>query len=134
MRHVGKVGDIVAQAFEEVKPTAFRKKAYVFGEGGEDAAGEEFGDFFWGVTDFEVASEDGEFGCDFASDFGGDAGGVEGERIEPDGAEAGLNFWFCKFRQQDAEGALVGKGDIGFAGEGEVGVELDGMADVDDDE
>jgi hypothetical protein len=42
----------LATSFEEVEPAAFGKKVYVFGEGGEDAAGEEFGDFFWRVLEF----------------------------------------------------------------------------------
>ena len=86
MRHVGKVGDIVAQTFEEVEPAAFGQETYVLREGGEDAAGEEFGDLFWGVLEFEVTGEDGEFRCDFAGDFRGDSRGVEGERVEPDSA------------------------------------------------
>jgi hypothetical protein len=84
--HIGEVDYFVPQAFEEVEPTALGKETHVFGEGGEDASREEFGDLFWGVLEFEVTGEYGEFGCDFAGDFRGDSRGVEGERVEPDSA------------------------------------------------
>ncbi len=46
------------------------------GEGSEDAAGEELGDFLGGVVVFHSASELGQLGGDFAGDAGGAAGGA----------------------------------------------------------
>jgi hypothetical protein len=44
------------------------------------------------VLEFQIAGEDGEFGGDLAGDAGCLARGVERQGVEPDGAEASLDF------------------------------------------
>ena len=39
-----------------------------------------------------------------------------------------------EIREQNAMRERIGKGDIGFTGAGEIGVEFDGVADVDGDQ
>jgi hypothetical protein len=59
--HLREDGDVlsVAQALEEMKPTLLGEEFHVFCEGGEDATGEELGDLLGGVSEFEVAGEEG---------------------------------------------------------------------------
>ena len=45
-----------------------------------------------------------------------------------------MDFGCGELGKEDAEGARIGEGLVGLAGEGEVGVELDGVAYVDGDE
>ena len=131
----GEVLDVfaVANFVEQVKPGVAGDELDVFGEGGKDAAGEELRDCLWGMLLFEIAGQGGEFCGDLAGDFGGAAGRIERVGIEPEGAKAGLDFRVRELTQEDAVGAGVGEREVGFAGEGEVGIELDGVADVDGD-
>lgn len=129
-------GDVVAvaQAGEHVKPTARRKEIYVFSEGGEDAAGKKLGDFFGREAPFKVAGQQSELCGDFASDASSVAGWIEGKRVEPNGTKAVADFWLIELREKDAVGARIGEREIGLAGEGEIGEELDGVTDIDGDE
>ena len=132
--HGLKVGQIFAQAGEEVGEAVGREEVDVLGEAGEDAAHEERGDGFRGVILFEGSGEGGEVAGDVAGDAGGDAAGVEREGVEPDGAEAVANELEREVFEADAVGEGIGEGDVGLAGAGEIGEEFDGIADVDDDE
>jgi len=55
-------------------------------------------------------------------------------RVVPHGLEAGTDFRPGKVVEPDAVAARVGKGRIAAAGAGEFGVELDDVADIDDDQ
>ena len=74
--HGREVGDNFAEAFEQVEPTAFGEESDAFGEGAEDAAGEELGDGLgcMMVLPCEVVGEDGELGGGFPQQipFGND--------------------------------------------------------------
>jgi hypothetical protein len=68
-----------------------------------------------------------------AGDLGADAGRVEGERIGPDGAEERADIGAEEIVQKDAVGAGIREGQVCLAVAGEVGEELNGVADIDDD-
>ena len=63
-----KVLFIVAQAFEQIEPRAVGQEANVFGERGEDAAGEKLGHFFGLVLELEVSRQYGKLACDLSRD------------------------------------------------------------------
>ncbi len=134
--HLREEGDlfVIAKVFEQVEPGAAGQQADVFCKGGKDAAGKEFGYVFGWMGEFESTGKTGEFGGYFAGDFGSVAGGVERVGVEPDGTEAVAQFRLMELRQEDAVGAGIGKWQVGLAGKGKVGEELDGVADVDGDE
>lgn len=106
----------------------------VFGEGGEDAAHEESSDTGGLVVAFQVFGEGGELSGDFAGDAGTEAGGIEGGRVEPNCAEAVANGGRGEFVEENSVGVFVWELGVVFAREGEVGVEFQAVADVDDDE
>lgn len=76
----------------------------------------------------------GEADGDFARGAGGAAGRVEAVRVVPDGFEAGADFRLAEVVEPDAVAARIGEGRVAAAGAGEFGVELDDVADVEDDE
>ena len=130
-----KAGAVGRQGFEEVGEAVLGHEADVFCEHAEEAAGEEIGDdagFVSGL--FEGFGEFGEVAGDFAGDVGGLARGIERGWIGPDEAKAFADFFFGKLRKADAEAAWVGKGEVGFSGLGEIGVDLEGVANVNGDE
>ena len=55
-------------------------------------------------------------------------------RVVPDGLEAGADFRPGEVVEPDAVAARVGEGRVAAAGAGEFGVELDDVADIDDDQ
>ena len=77
--------------------------------------------------------EEGEVAGDFAGDGSADFGGVEGERVEPDAAETVADCFVAEIVEAEAEAARVGEGLVGAAGLGEVGIDLDAVADIDDE-
>jgi hypothetical protein len=89
---------------------------------------------FGGVSPFEKAGEHGELGGDFAGDLGGVACGVEGVRVKPKGAKTLADVRVGEVIEKDAIAARIGEREIGFASQGEVGEELDGVTDVYGDE
>ncbi len=128
-------GAVVDHLFEEILEAVPGQKADVFGEHAEEAAAEKIGDGLGRVAGgFVGFGEFGEVGGDVAGDFGGFAGGVEGERIGPDEAETFADGFVAEVGKTDAEAARVREREVSFAGLGEIGVEFDGVADVDDDE
>jgi hypothetical protein len=131
--HGLEVVEIVLEGGAEVGKAVLTEKVDVFGEDGEDTAHGEWGYGGGGVILFQRAREVGEMPS-VTGDAGGDAAGIEGQRVEPDGAEAIANGLKFELVEGDAVGEGVGKRNVGFAGAGKVGEELDGMADVDDDE
>lgn len=71
---------------------------------------------------------------DLAGDAGGAAGGIERERIGPDELEGFADDGLREVGEEDAVGGRVREVDVGAAGAGEFRVELDGVADIDDEE
>lgn len=118
--------------FEEVAEAGLGEQAYVFGKHGEEAALEETGDDLRFVPGgFEGF---GEAVGDVAGDLGGDFRRIERVGIGEDEAEAVADFGFPQVRQQDAVVGGIGEALVAPTGAGELGVEVDGMADVADDE
>ena len=83
---------------------------------------------------FQRLGDAGEAHGDFARGAGGAAGRVEAVRVVPDGLEAGADFRPGEVVELDAVAARVGEGRVAAAGAGEFGVELDDVADIDDDQ
>jgi hypothetical protein len=71
---------------------------------------------------------------DVAGDLGGDFRGIERMGIEPDAAEALADFRAVEVRQGDAVRDGIGEAFVLAAGAGELGVEVDAVADVANDE
>ena len=59
---------------------------------------------------------------------------VERQRVEPDGAQAGADGFVTQVFKENTVRAGVGKGRVGSAAAGEFGVELDAVADIEDDQ
>jgi hypothetical protein len=110
------------------------QQADVFGEHREEAAREKGGDSLGGVSGFQRLGDAGEADGNFARGAGGAAGGVEAVRVVPDGLESGADFRPGEVVEPDAVAARVGEGGVAAAGAGEFGVELDDVADIEDDE
>ncbi len=130
---------VALQGFEQRGESAlavlFGQQADVFGEHREQAAGEKAGDEFgWVARLFKRPRDARQMHGDFARDLGRGARGVERQRVEPQGFEACAEVFVGKIGQADAVRARVGERRVGGAGAGEVGVQLDDVADVDDDQ
>ena len=134
--HLGKDVDAtrVAKVAQEIEPALFGKKLHVFGERGEDAAGEELCDVFGGMLLFQRSGEDGELCSDLTRDFGSMARGIEGVRVEPEKTKALANVGVGKVGEEDAIAASIREREVGFASEGEVGKKFDRVAHVYGDE
>ena len=121
--------------FEQGLEAVLGQQAHVLGEHGEEAALEESGDDLGVVAvGFEGFGQEGEAAGDVAGDFGGDFRGIERMGIEPDAAEAFADFRAVEVRQGDAVRDGIGEAFVLAAGAGELGVEVDGVADVADDQ
>ena len=125
-----KFAQIVAQRRQKFGEAVWREEVDVFGEEGEDAAHQERRDGFGGVILFERAGEVGEVPGDVARDAGGDAAGVEGERVEPDGAETVADELGFELFEPDAVSKGIGERDVRLPGARKIGEELDGIADI----
>jgi hypothetical protein len=74
----------------------------------------------------------GQTRCDLARDLGGGAGRIERLRVEPDRLEPVAHIGLSQVFQIDAKALAVGKLRVVFSLPGEVGIDLDAMADVTD--
>ena len=123
------------EAVEEVGECLPGQQADVLGEHREQAAGEEAGDALGVVAGaFEGLGDAGQLAGDGARGAGAGAGGVERQRVEPDGAQAGADAFVAQVGEFDAVRARVGERGVGGAAAREVGVELDAVADIEDDQ
>lgn len=101
----------------------------------EEAAAEELGDFLGGVPGcFVRFGEFGEVAGDFGGDLGGFASGVERQGIGPDEPESLADFLPGKVGKADARMEGVRKGEVGFAGLGEISVKLEGVTHINNEE
>jgi len=120
---------------EEVLKPILGQEADILGEHAEEAAREEGGDELgWVFLLFEGFGEFGEVAGDLAGDGGGFFGRIERVRVEPDGAEALAHLGLAEVVQAEAVRARVGEVEVGFSLLGEVGEELEGVADIDDEQ
>ena len=127
-------GGIALHRFEEVREAVAREEIDVLGEHAEETAREKGGDGGGVVFPFEKFGELGEVAGDFARDGRGNFRWVERERVEPDGAELRADRGVAQIGEADAIGAGIGEREVGFALLREVGVELEHVADIDDEE
>jgi hypothetical protein len=112
-----------------------RQQADIFGEHREQAARQKAGDEFGGVAGaFERLGDARQLVGDGARDAGRNARRVERHRLAPDGLQTSEDRFVGELGKPDAVRARVGKRRVGGAGTGEVGVQFDDLADVDDDQ
>lgn len=83
---------------------------------------------------FERGGQHGKVARDFARHLGADFGRVEREGIEPDAAQAVADGFVAQILQLEAEGARVGKWQVAFPGLREIGVNLEAVAHIHDDQ
>ena len=83
---------------------------------------------------FEATGDGGEEIGNVAGDAGGAGGGIEAFGIGPDGAQAVTHIVVAQVLQHDSVTRPVGELGISFAGAGEVGIDLDAIADVGDEQ
>lgn len=122
-------------AVEELLEAALGEEADILGEHGEEAALQKTGDGLRRVAiGFERLRELGEAGGDVAGHLGGALGGVERVGIGKDEAQALDDLGTMQVGEQNAVVFRIGKPLVAPAGAGELGVEVEGMADIADDE
>ena len=122
-------------AFQHLLERMFRQQAHILREHREEAAHQEHRDIFRRIClDLQSFGDSGQTLRDLARHAGRAAGGVKGERIGPDACEELAHGLLPQILQIDAEGAAVGELVEGFAVAAKVGVKLEAMADIADDE
>jgi len=120
---------------EQFLEAVLGQQADVFGEHGEEAALEKSGDDARVVfVRFEGLGEFGKAAGDVAGDLGGFLGGIERIGIGPDGAEGGAVFFLAEIGEEDAVVFRVREALVMAAGAGELGVKIDAVADVANEE
>jgi hypothetical protein len=126
---------ITIELGEEIFEGVLGEQTDVFGEHGEEAALQKTGDDFGVMTvGFERLGEPGKAGGDVAGDFGGFFRRVEGVGICPDRAETLADLRTSQVGQSDAVILRIWKALVVAAGAGELGIKVDTVADVADDE
>ena len=100
----------------------------------KNTAHQEGRDSCGGIGLLKRAGEVGEMPGDVAGNTCGDAAGIERKRIEPDGSQAIADGRLLDFIERDAVGKGIGKGNVGLAHAGKIGKDLDGVANIDNDE
>ena len=126
-------------AQQQLLEAALGQQGHVFGEHAEQAAREEGGDTLRRVSTmraggFERGRKQREFVRDFARDLGGDARRIERLRVEPELAQARADRLAVHVGQRDAVRVRVGERRVGGAAAAELGVQLDHMIDIADQE
>jgi hypothetical protein len=106
----------------------------VLSKGCEDAARQELSDSLRRVFLLQVAGENGKLAGHLSRNLRRFARWIEGERVKPDRPEAVLNRRIGKVFEQDAKRTRVREGEIRLAGEREIGIELEGVANVHHDQ
>jgi hypothetical protein len=120
---------------QETGKSILGEQADVLGEHGEEAALEESGDDLGIVpVALERLGEAGEPVGDVAGDLGGFFRRIERMGIGPDEAEALADLGTPQVGEGDAIVARIGETLVVAAGAGELGKEVDAVADVADDE
>ena len=126
---------VSAQAFEQAGEAVLGQQLDILGKHGEERAHEEGGDTGGVVSAaFQRLREASEVLRDLAGDAGAAARGIERERIEPREAQQVADGGIGEAFERDAVTAGIGERHVSAAGAGELGINLDGVADVDDEE
>ena len=118
--------------FQQLLEAPFRQQADILGEHGEQAAHEEFGDFLGVVLPFQAAGDFREPLGDVAGDFGAAFGGVEGLRLGPDRTQAGADSGIAQAVRRNRIAGAVRELGVVLSLAGEVGIDLDDITDIDD--
>jgi hypothetical protein len=122
-------GAVLQQCLE----TVLGQKLHILGEHGEEHAHQEHGHLLGGMAGFlQRLADAGDAGGDLARHLGGMAGGIERDRVGPDGGKPLTDLLVAQVFQIDAEGAPIGKLIVGLPVAAEVGIDLDGVADIAD--
>jgi hypothetical protein len=125
---------VAVEALEQVDEAVLRQQLDVFRKHGEERAHEEGGDGFRAVAAlFQRSGEASEALRDLAGDAGAASRGVERLRVGPREAERLAHVGVAQPGEQDAVALRIGERDVGAAGTGELGVEFDTVANIDDD-
>ena len=125
---------IVFEGIEELFEGVLREEADVFREHTKEAPREEFSDVFCVVFFLKGFGEFGEVAGNLAGNGSRFFGRVESERGGPDEAEAFADIGVGEVREFDTVRAGVGRLEIVFPFLSEVGVKLDDVSDIDDEE
>lgn len=83
---------------------------------------------------FERAPRPGQKIGDVARDLGGLFGGVDAQRLVPNGAQAFKDLGLAQVAKADLIAAAVGELRVAMTGEREIGPNLQGLADVHDEQ
>jgi len=113
----------------------FSGRSHVLGEHAEQAAHEEARDQLRMMPfALQGAGHDGKMTRNPAGDLGGAPGRVERERIGPDQAQPLADVRVAQGVERNAEGLGVRELAVALSGPAEVGIELEAVADIDDDQ
>ena len=118
-----------------VDEAVLRQQLDVFCEHREERAHEEGGNGFGAVAAFfQRSGEQSQALCDLAGDAGASEGRVERLRVGPRAAEGLAHVDVAESGEQDTVTLRIRERDVSAAGAGELGVELDAVPDIDDNE
>ena len=113
----------------------FGNKLYILREHREEAALEKLGCHLWMMlVRLQRFRQICQYLSHFASDFSRILGAIQRVGIAPDPAEEIAGFLLVQVFQRDAVGARIGETLILPAGAGELGVKIEGVPDIADDE
>ena len=137
-----KEGRIIVASLQHIAKAVLGQQFHVFGEHGEKAAHEKERDRL-GIIEllavlalgvFEMFGNLGQPFRHLARGLGRDLGRIEFVRIEPNQAKTFANFFLPKLFEINAKTLPVGKLRVVFSLAGEVGINLEAMANVANDE
>ena len=132
-QHGGGVLGMAAPVLEQLREGAFGDQLHVFGKHREQGAHQEACHGLGGMAlGLEGPTQLGQVGCHLAGDLGADAGRIEAVRIVPDGLQAGAGRLVAQVVQRDAVAVAVRKLRIALPLAREVGINLDHVAHVHD--
>ncbi len=124
-----------ALVLEELGEATLGDQLAVLGEHREQHAHEEAAGSLGIIAAlFEAAGDGGEQISNVARDAGGAGGGIEAFGIGPDGAQTVAHILVAQVLQHDPVARPVGELGVGFAGAGEIGIDLDAIANVGDEQ
>ena len=120
---------------QQLRERAFRQKLHILREHGEDAAHEKMRHILRGASALlqRLAHLRKALG-DVAGDAGGFLRRVEGMRLLPDALQMRADVVLAQIVHVDAKPVAVGEMAIGAPGAGEVGVKLQAVADIADND
>ena len=135
-REMGGGGDHLVQQFFEAavrdQPFGLVRRPHILREHREQAAHQELGDIDRRIFPFQPPGDDRQPGRDIARDFGRAAGGIERLRIRPDRGQPRLHVGQQQIVHRQAIPLPIGEMIVILPQPGEIGIDLDDVADIDD--